>query len=51
VFVAGKYRKFSPEFKEEAAKMVVDTSRSIAAVARELGLTETTLGNWGVPRT
>jgi transposase-like protein len=46
VFVAGKYRKFSPEFKEEAAKMVVDTSRSIAAVARELGLTETTLGNW-----
>jgi transposase-like protein len=46
VFVAGKYRKFSPEFEEEAAKMVVDTSRSIAAVARELGLTETTLGNW-----
>jgi transposase-like protein len=46
VFVAGKYRRFSPEFKEEAAKMVVDTERSIAEVARELGLTETSLGNW-----
>lgn len=26
--------------------MVVDTERSIAEVARELGLTETSLGNW-----
>ena len=39
-------RKFSPEFKEEAAKMVVETSRSIAEVARELGLNGTTLGYW-----
>lgn len=45
--MAGKKRgSFSPEFKEEAAKMVVDTSRSIAEVARELGLNETTLGYW-----
>lgn len=44
--VAGKYRKFSPEFREEAAKMVIDTSRSIAEVAREIGVSETTLGNW-----
>lgn len=39
-------RKFSPEFKEEAAKMVVETSQPIAHVARELDLNETTLGNW-----
>jgi transposase len=44
--VTGKYRKFSPEFREEAARMVVETSRPIADVARELGIGETTLGNW-----
>jgi transposase len=46
VFVAGKYRKFSPEFREEAARLVIDASRSIADVAREIGVSETTLGNW-----
>ena len=44
--MSGKYRKFSPEFREEAAKMVVETSRAIADVARELGISETSLGNW-----
>jgi transposase len=44
--MAGRYRKFSPEFREEAARMVVDTSRPIADVARELGINETSLGNW-----
>ena len=44
--MSGKYRKFSPEFREEAARMVVDSSRSIADAAREIGVSETTLGNW-----
>jgi transposase len=44
--VTKKYGKFSPEFREEAARMVVDTSRPIAEVARELGINETSLGNW-----
>ena len=44
--MAGKYRKFSPEFREDAARMVVETSRAIADVARELGINETSLGNW-----
>ena len=45
--MAGKKRgNFSPEFKEEAARMVVETSRSIAEVARELGVNGTTLGYW-----
>jgi transposase-like protein len=41
-----KRRKYSPEFKEEAARMVVESDRPIADVARELGLHEGTLGNW-----
>jgi transposase len=39
-------RKFTPEFREKAAKMVIETSRPIAVVARELGIGEQTLGNW-----
>lgn len=39
-------RKYSPEFREEAVKAVVETSRPIAVVARELGIVEGTLGNW-----
>ena len=39
-------RKFSPEFKEEAVKAVIETSRPIAHVAKELGIVEGTLGNW-----
>jgi transposase len=44
--MARKYRKFSPEFRDEAVRMVIETSRSVAQVARELGMNETTLGNW-----
>lgn len=39
-------RKFTPEFKEEAVKAVIETSRPIAQVAKELGIVEGTLGNW-----
>jgi transposase len=39
-------RKFSPEFKEEAVKAVIETSRPITQVAKELGIHEGTLGNW-----
>jgi len=39
-------KRFSPEFKEEAVKMVIETSRPIAQVAKELGVIEQTLGNW-----
>ena len=41
-----KRRKFTPEFKSEAVRLVVDTSRPIAEVAREIGVHEGTLGNW-----
>ncbi|HXT42556.1 MAG TPA: IS3 family transposase [Pseudonocardiaceae bacterium] len=39
-------RKYTPAFKEEAAKMVVETSRPIAEVAREIHVNSGTLGNW-----
>lgn len=39
-------RKYTTEFKTEAAKMVVETSRSIAEVAREIHVNEGTLGSW-----
>lgn len=39
-------RSFSPEFKEEMAKMVVETTRPVAAIARENGINEQTLRNW-----
>ena len=41
-----KYKTNSPEFRDEAARLVVETSRPIADVARELGISETSLGNW-----
>ena len=39
-------RTFTPEFKEQAARRVVDTPLPIAQVARELGVNDTTLGFW-----
>ncbi len=42
----GTRKKFSQQYREEAVKMVIDGSRPIAEVARELGLVEGTLGNW-----
>ncbi|MGH3738457.1 MAG: transposase, partial [Micromonosporaceae bacterium] len=42
----GKYRKFTPEYRDEAVKLVLENGRPIADVARELGLNEGMLGNW-----
>lgn len=39
-------KKYSAEFREEAVKAVIETSRPVAQVARELGIVEGTLGNW-----
>ncbi|MFE5550043.1 transposase [Streptomyces sp. NPDC056534] len=39
-------QEFSPEFKDEAVHMMIEQSRPIAQVARELGLIEGPLGNW-----
>lgn len=39
-------KRYSPEFKEQAARKVIDNSLPIARVARELGVNDTTLGFW-----
>lgn len=42
----GKRRNYSLEYRAEAVKRVIESSRPIAQVARELGILEGTLGNW-----
>lgn len=39
-------RSYTQEYRVEAAGLVIDTGRSIAAVAREIGVGEQTLGTW-----
>jgi transposase-like protein len=39
-------REFTKEFKRDAVEMVRTSGRPIAQVARELGVYDSTLGNW-----
>ena len=39
-------RKFERDFKEGAVRLVRETGKPIAQVARELGIHDGTLGNW-----
>ena len=39
-------RKFSPEFKLEAVKLVTEQHRSLSAAAAELGIPASTLSSW-----
>ena len=38
--------RYSPEFKDEAVRFVIESGRPIAQVARELKIHDGTLGNW-----
>lgn len=39
-------RKFTDEFKRDAVELVRATGRPVAKVAAELGIYDSTLGNW-----
>ena len=39
-------RRYDPEFKSGAVRIVLETGKPIAQVARDLGLHPGTLGNW-----
>ena len=39
-------RKFDAEFREGAVRLVSDTGKPIAVIARDLGVNPGTLGNW-----
>ncbi len=41
-----KRNKYDREFREGAVRIVNEVNKPIAAVARDLGLNEGTLGNW-----
>ena len=43
-----KRTKYDAEFREGAVRIVEETGKSVAAVARDLGVNEGTLGNWVV---
>lgn len=45
--MSGRKRKsYSPEYRRDAAHLVLDTGRAIAVVAREIGVGEQLLGRW-----
>src|SRR3954469_10214179 len=38
--------KYAPEFREQAVELVKASDKTVAEVARDLGINDTTLGNW-----
>jgi transposase len=46
VRVGGSRREFTAEFKAEAVALVESSGGNVAAVAKELGIYDSTLGNW-----
>lgn len=44
--MARSRRSFTTEYKVEAAHRVIDSGRTVAEVAREVGLHEALLGKW-----
>lgn len=44
--MGAKRKSFTPAYRRESAHLVIDSQRTIAAVAREIGVGEQLLGRW-----
>ena len=44
--VSSSRKKYTPEYRQEAARLVIESGRPIAHVAREIGVAEGLLGKW-----
>ncbi len=44
--MGAKRQSYTPRFRQEAAHLVIDTGRTVAEVAREIGVGEQLLGRW-----
>lgn len=44
--MGSKRKSYTPKYRREAARLVIDTGRTIAEVAREIGVGEALLGRW-----
>jgi len=42
----GRLSKYPEEFRQQAVELVATSGKTIAEVARDLGMNDTTLGNW-----
>jgi transposase len=42
--VSGNRKKYAPEYREQAVRLVVDTGRPVADVAAEIGVGDQLLG-------
>ena len=44
--VSSSRKKYTPEYRQEAARLVIESGRPIAHVAKEIGVAEGRLGKW-----
>ena len=44
--MGAKRKRYTPAYRRDAARLVIDTGRTIAEVAREIGVGEQLLGRW-----
>ena len=44
--VSSSRKKYTPEYREEAARLVIESGRPIAHVDKEIGVAEGLLGKW-----
>jgi transposase len=44
--MGAKRKSYTPKYRQDAARLVIDTGRSIAQVARDIGVGEQLLGRW-----